>query len=137
MNNSFSETLTKFMILQKDKLQLDFLRKNGQVLIQLFRQSDMLDWNIDFKIKDTKGYCMVLFFNKNKENSFSRFQRTDSFESYIYSKSLGVDAYFKMISNNISLNSLGDECFNVIQEVYDYQDEINYNLVSASASKTK
>ena len=129
------KTLEKFIdtfLNSKEKgLQLDIHRGNDEVLIQLFKQSDISNWKIDFEILDPDGYCICIFFNnqktKNKQN-LHRFKNSDFFDDFIFSKALGVDSYFYLSNGTDSVKKTESFCLELIKVVYDYDGQIIYRM---------
>lgn len=47
--------------------QLDLFRENGQVIIQIYKQRDVLTWGLEIYLDDPDGLVLEVLFNKAKK----------------------------------------------------------------------
>lgn len=126
------ENLISTFLRSKEKgLQLDFHKENEEVLVQLFKQKDMKNWELKFDLANPNdGYCFFIFFNKYKtknEINLENFKNSKYFDSYIFSTSQGNDTYYKM-DDVLSASHIKKHCLNIIEEIYNYDGLIKYRL---------
>ncbi len=61
--------IEKLLKLNEPNTQLDFFRNNGQVLLQVYKQKDVLSWGLGINIVAIDGLVFELHFHKAKTNN--------------------------------------------------------------------
>lgn len=106
-------------------LQLDFFRENNEVLLQLFKGYDVVNWDIDYVV-DYNDVVFCLHFHKAKTNNFINFERfLNSNISNLFTliKEQGQFMYYANLSSNIGVSALENEVRGIIDIVYDLNRE--------------
>ncbi len=117
--------LKNLMSAKYTNAQFDIHHTNGQVLMQVFNQSDVKLWNLPVELDFYKdgGIVIDLTFNKHKDDNtknFKRFQTAPFYEKFILlEEGKTVKSYFHTIPNTVSLTLLADTLLNILQTVYD------------------
>ena len=76
MNNlTLENALNKLQFTLEKNVQLDFFRYNGEVLLQIFKGSDVKHWEIDLEILNDKCFVFQVLFHKNKTNNDLNYDR--------------------------------------------------------------
>lgn len=129
-------TLTNYIEILKSskepRIQLDFFRDNGQVLIQIFKQRDVLTWGLDIDLVDSNGLIIELAFNKakksNKQN-YIRFTESEIFKNFTYCEKGRENSYFAGIPSKWSTKEIYNFISKIINEIYDIgNSSITYTL---------
>ena len=132
--NSYIEKLLK---LKEPNSQLDFFRSNGEVLLQFYKQKDVLSWGFGIDLVDRDGLVLELQFHKAKMNNSSNksnFLNSIIFKDFLEFESVEQDSYFLGISSNCSVINIVSKIEDIINQVYMLNDEeygkIYYSLNS-------
>ena len=112
--------------------QLDIFRDNGQVLIQIYKQRDVLTWGLDIKLEDTEGIVIEILFNKIKKNNnanYLRFINSELFTHFIKIDNVKHDTWFAVFSSKWQTEEIFNFIINLINDVYKLKNsEIKFNL---------
>ena len=110
-----------FLKSKERNIQLDFYRKNGEVLIQLFKGYDVNLWDIDMEAIKKNDTVYQLLFHKDKTNNDENIKRFES--SFLFSDFKKVEfynqnTYFYVQSANFS-QEVENKIIEILNEVYD------------------
>ena len=89
--------------------QLDLFRENGQVIIQIYKQRDVLTWGLEIYLDDPDGLVLEVLFNKAKKNNnenYARFIKSELFKHFAKINSIKEDSYFAVISSGWSTDKI-------------------------------
>lgn len=127
MERSFLKlVIGSFIESNERNMQLDIFRKNGEVLLQIFKQTDVKGWGLGINITDNKGFVVQLLFHKDKtrnEENYKSFQNSSCFNNFEKINFHGQNAYFMGIPSKIGLDSFESEIYNILNQVYSFSDE--------------
>ena len=119
---SFNTAVTTFLSSSERGLQLDFFRKNGEVLLQVFKGVDVKSWPIDIGIRDSNCVVFQLLFNKQKtgnSENLKRFLEEKVFRDYEKVDFHGQNAYFKYLPISFdSYHLFEEEVQRVVEKIY-------------------
>lgn len=119
---SFNTAVTTFLSSSERGLQLDFFRKNGEVLLQVFKGVDVKSWPIDIGIRDSNCVVFQLLFNKQKtgnSENLKRFLEEKVFRDYEKVDFHGQNAYFKHLPISFdSYHLFEEEVQRVVEKIY-------------------
>jgi len=112
--------------------QLDLFRENGQVIIQIYKQRDVLTWGLEIYLDDPDGLVLEILFNKAKKNNnenYARFIKSELFNHFAKINSIKEDSYFAVISSSWSTDKILNFVNEVVTYIYDLNNsEIKYSL---------
>ena len=127
MERSFlNQAIGSFIESNERNLQLDIFRKNGEVLLQMFKQSDVTKWGLDIKVADDMGFVVQLLFHKNKtgnKESYQRFLESNCFNDFKKIDFHGQNAYFMGIPSGVSLDVIEEKLHKILSRVYSFNDD--------------
>jgi hypothetical protein len=123
-DNSIEQSLEDLMNSHYPKTQMDVFYK-GQIVLQVFNQSDVKKWSIELPLNEEGGMVINLFFHKNKEDNHERFKRADFYSDFSLKKlNKGkVNSYYVPISKNVPYKEISNRLQKIILEVYDIEKE--------------
>lgn len=120
---SIKELLYSLINSEYPRTQMDIFYQ-GQVIMQIYNQSDVKKWDVDLPItlSENGGVVMDLTFTKGKINNsenFKRFLESPFFDEFISSREKSIQSYFSSISNPFSLDTLAKKVTDIIFTVYE------------------
>ncbi len=117
---------------KEPKAQMDIFRDNGQVLIQIYKQRDVLTWGLDIKLEDAEGIVIEILFNKAKINNnanYLRFINSEFYTNFTKIDNEKHDIWFAVFSSKWQTKELFDFIINLIDDVYRLKNsEIKFTL---------
>lgn len=134
MNNiSITSAIDTFLNSNEKGLQLDFFRKNGQVLLQVFKGYDVEGWDIDLVLPDEDSVVIELHFHKNKTDNkanLDQFMQSGFFNEFEKVDLKDQDnAFFSIVIHNQDGEALEDKLHNIIAEIYSLDgEEVGFTL---------
>lgn len=117
-----TDLVQRFTELDERNLQLDIFRENGQVLIQVFKYSDVKKWDIrpDFGSHDN-GYVIEVRFANGKTNNkahLKNFENSEIRSRYQDFQELEKGSYFSFIPTTSTALELQAFILKTIEQVY-------------------
>jgi hypothetical protein len=111
--------------------QLDIFRENGQVMLQVYRYSDVRKWGygIDFGVDN--GYVFELLFNKSKTNNvenYARFQNSELWHEFRTFSDIEQNSFFYFLSINAGQDRFSAFVIKVLNEVYGNPENIDFQV---------
>jgi len=113
---------------REKNVQLDLFRENGQVLLQLYKQSDVNNWGYNINLTDEKGLVLELSFNNAKQNNkynFKRFKESIYIESFRTFPKVEQNSFFIGFSGHESVEYIVSHVLDIIKTVYELE---NFNF---------
>lgn len=133
---ALENSLLKLISSRYPKTQLDILW-NGQVVIQVFNQSDVKKWSYPLPLNQEGGIVVNLFFHKTKRNNqdnYIRFKGLDIFDQFTLRKmdKGRLMAFYLPISNKINTEEMSDTVSNLLFDVYgiDFKSPLEFYVRS-------
>ncbi|MFD0991668.1 hypothetical protein [Tenacibaculum geojense] len=123
MNNDIVLLSNNFLTSNEKNLQLDFFRDNGQVLLQVYKQYDVNNWDLEFYSTDINSIVIEIHFHKDKTNNelnFMRFKKSELSKKFI---ELEKNSYFYRLESKTSKNEFIEFIFNTINIVYEIKNK--------------
>ena len=131
-------SLLKLISSRYPKTQLDILW-NGQVVLQVFNQSDVKKWNYQMPLNEEGGIVLNLFFHKTKRNNQDnhiRFKGLDIFDQFILRKmdKGRLMAFYLPISIMANTVKMSETISNLLFDVYgiDFKSPLEFYVRSFS-----
>ena len=121
-----------FVKSKEENVQLDIFRQNGEVLLQIYKQKDAINWNLGVELDDINGYVAELYFNKgktNNENNFIQFQKSSLFEEFKRPKNSNEQYYYE-ISSTLSKRDIENVILHILNSAYNLENEEVFIRVS-------
>ena len=120
-----------FLDLGENNAQMDIFRENGQILLQVYRYSDVKRWDcdIDFGIRD--GYVFELLFSKSKTDNaanFARFQNTEARTSFHKFNKIEQNSFFAFLPKNVRLEKFEKFISSTLSAVYGNLENIDFQV---------
>ncbi|MBT33128.1 MAG: hypothetical protein CMO01_26000 [Thalassobius sp.] len=115
-------------------LQFDFFRNNGQVLFQVFKQSDVKKWEVKFDLDDGKGFIIIMIFNRSKIDNtsvFDIFQKNAIFKHFHKIDFYKQNTYYMNFPSSSELFELNKVINNLINEIFEIDDLGYYYTMNA------
>jgi len=102
--------------------QMDFLRDNGQVLMQVYSYKEVKFWRPDLDFGDDDGYIMELYFTKSKTDNDENYKRFCFSEFYSNFKTFDSikpkGAYFSFLGKEISDDNFSEIVTGLLRKIY-------------------
>lgn len=131
--SSLINLLTKFVYSSERNMQLDFFSMN-QIVLQIYKRSDVQNWNFGIETYIADDLIVELTFNKNKLNNQSNKQRflgSIVFKDFIKVDTVNTDSYWTGISINQDINHIQQKIQIIISSVYDLKNQkLEYSLTA-------
>ncbi|MFW5700938.1 MAG: hypothetical protein ACOCWM_04535 [Cyclobacteriaceae bacterium] len=111
-------------------IQLDIFRSNGQVLLQVYRLSDVKEWGL-IDTSNEEGYLIELTFNKSKtsnRNNKERFMFSEYKEKFHRFDKIPEDSYFYFVPKQIDSTEFSNLIMKLIKDVYDDVEEVTFSV---------
>lgn len=116
-----SKSVEFFLSTKEPKIQLDILRNNRQILIQVYKQKDIINWKNTFSITDLEGFVLLIHFHKNKTNNsenFIRFKNSELYNDFVNVDFFGKDFFFLGIKSTCDLKEINSLISRIIKDIY-------------------
>ena len=118
--NGLRGELNLFRRISETDIQFDIHRTSGEVLLQVYHNSDINRWNFGVDFGNTEGYVVEIRFSINGKNKdFKRFELSEYHA--LFSQFEGVEpkgAYFKFIEASITDDDMTLFLTKLIHAVY-------------------
>ena len=118
-----------FINSKEPKVQFDIYRGNNQVLMQFFKQKDILNWKNPFSIIDESGFVLLIHFQKNKTNNIvnlKRFKNNELFYQFKCFEGYQPDTYFYGVNSEVDVIQFYDLIINILRNIYNLnKSELN------------
>lgn len=118
-NFRWRKTLRTFVIGAWERFQLDFTRKDGQILLHVFKSPAVKNWDVQFDAGESP-FILTLHFHKDKFNNdlnFEKFKKSDLFHKFEEVEFDGEVMFFGK-SNARTRKELTADIREVIRKVY-------------------
>lgn len=122
---SLDSAIRTFVSSREKGLQLDLFRNNGQVLLQLFKGYDVVNWGIGF-VPRGDDLVMMLHFKKHKTDNdlnYQRFLGSNIFARFQRVQVQGEEMYYSKSSTTEDAAILELEVREIIEKVYQFGTE--------------
>lgn len=116
-----------FLKSNEKNIQLDFYRKNGEVLIQLFKGYDVSLWDIDMESLKKDDTVYQLLFHKDKTNNDENIKRFEG--SFLFSDFKKVDFYNQNTYFYVQPTNFSQEVENKIIEILNVVYDLGSNQI--------
>jgi len=138
--NSLERSLRDLINSRYPKTQMDVFYE-GQVILQVFNQSDVRNWSFELPLNKEGGVIVNLFFNngkRNNVNNYSRFKTTSFYKDFIHiAMNKGkVNSYYLPISRNLQTEEIANRLVEIILEVYEIQKDEPLEILVRSFDNT-
>lgn len=110
-----------FLNTKELKIQLDILRNNRQLLIQVYKQKDIINWKNTFSITDLEGCVLLIHFHKSKTNNsenFIRFKSCELYNDFVSVDFFGRDFFFLGIKSTCDLKQFNFLISRILKDIY-------------------
>lgn len=133
MKNSIENFLKSLITSKYPKTQMDVCHK-GQVILQVFNQTDAKEWRFDLPLNEEGGVILNLFFNKSKNNNeenYSRFKETSFFNDFLLVEmNKGkIKSFYLPISSSIPIREIAQMINKVIFQVYQIDADEPFDIL--------
>jgi hypothetical protein len=109
-------------------IQLDFFRNNGQVLLQSFKQINVISWKLDIINIESEGLIIVIDFHKDKDNNTENYKRFIDSDLFVLFKKLDFfkrNSFYTEVSGSLSCKEIENFIHKIIFNIYN----IDFNNV--------
>lgn len=125
MKNNLKHLLRIIRKSKERNIQLDFFRKNGEVILQIYKQKDVSTWSNDINLTDSQGLVLDLYFHENTINNnenFERFKNSIYFERAFKPVNPEYNSYFIGVESSMKLNRVLLIIKDIIINIYEIKD---------------
>ncbi|MDX2359658.1 MAG: hypothetical protein QNK23_02550 [Crocinitomicaceae bacterium] len=116
------EAIRFFRYSGKPRIQMDFLRDNGQVLMQVYSYNEVKFWRPSLDFGDESGYILELYFYKSKTDNDVNYKRFCFSESYSRFKTFEdikpKGAQFSFLNSKISNDYFAEFITELLRSIY-------------------
>ena len=131
-HNNIESAVQSFINNNSDpSLSLNFYRVNGQVLLQLFKVANILNWDEKFSLPEKSGQILVVSFHKDKtDNDVNRIrfnQSTWRSEFCAMSSKMG-DSYYYHLGSSVAYEEAFNKIENMLFDIYGELQNIKFEL---------
>lgn len=130
-NKTDLNSLIKTFIESKERnLQLDFYRKNGEVLLQIFKGYDVNLWKVDIETLENDIVYQLLFHKDKTANNdnLKRFKHSALFSDFKKVDFYNQNAYFYSVPIGFS-EEIKSKIFEILELIYDLgSNQVRYTL---------
>jgi len=128
----FEDAIEEFQTSFERKIQLDLFRESGEVLLQVFKGYDVLNWKFDIgEIQQTDSIFLMFFkpSRKNNENDYERLLNTEYLKDFVEVTDSDRQLFFLKVKGSESSILLHQKVEQVISDVYELPlTETNFTL---------
>ena len=124
--NDLQKVILQFILSQDRNLQLDFHLRN-QIIMQVYKLSDVKKWGLDIESQITDNMIVELIFNKQKidnVNNKKRFLESDLFEKFYKFERIKEDSYWTGIDSEQEIERVEKSILKIVTTVYNLNGEI-------------
>jgi hypothetical protein len=130
--SGIEQSLRELLASSYPRTQMD-VHYRGQVVLQVFNQSDAKNWGHDLFLNNEGGIVVNLFFNQKKNNNEGNLARFKSSVFYgnfqlIEMNKGRVQSYYWAISSSIPVNKISEMIERIIIEVYSIEENTYYEI---------
>lgn len=130
-NKTDLNSLIKTFIESNERnLQLDFYRKNGEVLLQIFKGYDVNLWEVDIETLENDIVYQLLFHKDKTANNdnLKRFKHSALFSDFKKVNFYNQNAYFYSVPIGSS-EEIKSKIFEILELIYDLgSNQVRYTL---------
>lgn len=132
--NELEYFVKRFVSIKNDpKAQLDIYRETGEVLFQLFKTKNVLNWSEQFDFTDEKGHVIVISFSKSKTDNglvLIRFIGSSWFNSFVKMSEKMGDSYYFYFPGSFSEIEVSNMVNEMFYEFYGTLKNVRFELAS-------
>jgi hypothetical protein len=130
--SGIEQSLRELLARSSPRTQMD-VHYHGQVVLQVFNQSDAKNWGHDLSLNNEGGIVVNLFFNQKKNNNddnLLRFKSSVFFRNFqlIEMNKGRVQSYYWSIPGSIPVNKISEMIERIIIEVYGIEEDTYYEI---------
>lgn len=128
-----SNIVDSFVRIEDQNLQIDFYRGNGQVILQVFKYSDVKKWGIGIDFGNYEGVVFELTFSKSKTNNeqvYMKFINSELFSQFKKFVSIKQDSFFSFIPFDLGNFEIEKFITTLLNELYGDETNIEIQLNS-------